>query len=143
VGGNLSGWLLVRSAGRPFAVPVSAVELVCEVAAPSPIPARARAVRGVVSVADRLLPLAHLAALVQGSDPPVERGPIGVVVREGGRRVVFEVDDAPGLERGDIEALPPAWRGGWAAAAVRGLDGLVPLLDVGNLFERLTAAAEE
>lgn len=136
----MSGWLLVRSSGRAFAVPVAAVEVVCELAAPVPAPARMRAVRGVVTVADRLVPLAHLAALVQGDAPPAERGPIGVVVREGGRRVVFEVDDAPGLERGELEPLPPAWRGGWAAAAVRGTDGLIPLLDVGNLFERLTAA---
>jgi len=136
----VSGWLLVRSAGRPFAVPVAAVELVCEIARLIPAPARRSAVRGVVAVADRLVPLAHLAALVQGGPAPAERGPIGIVVREGGRRVVFEVDDAPGLERGEVEPLPPAWRGGWAAAAVRGLDGLVPLLDVGNLFARLTAA---
>jgi chemotaxis signal transduction protein len=136
----VSGWLLVRSAGRQFAVPVASVELVCEVARPIPAPARVSAVRGVVPVADRLVPLAHLATLVQGGAAPAEHGLIGIVVREGARRVVFEVDDAPGLERGEVEPLPPAWRGGWAAAAVRGLDGLVPLLDVANLFERLTAA---
>jgi chemotaxis signal transduction protein len=136
----VNGWLLVRSAGRPFAVPVAAVERVCEVTAPAPAPARAAAVRGVVAVADRLVPLAHLAALVQGGPAPAERGPIGVVVRNAGRRVVLEVDDAPGFERGETEPLPPTWRGGWAAAAVRGADGLVPLLDVGDLFERLTAA---
>jgi chemotaxis signal transduction protein len=135
-------WLLVRSAGRTFAVPVSAVELVCEVAAPVPAPARSPALRGVVPVADRLVPLAHLATLVQGGVPPAGRGPVGVVVREAGRRLVFEVDEAPGLERGSPEPLPQAWRGGWAAAAVRSHEGLVPLLDVGHLLERLTAAAE-
>lgn len=135
----MNGWLLVRSAGRPFAVPMAAVELVCEVAAPQPAPARAPAVRGVVMVGGRLVALAHLGALVQGEAPPPEHGAIGVVVREGARRVVFEVDDAPGLERGETEPLPPAWRGGWAAAAVRGADGLVPLLDVGHLLERLTS----
>jgi hypothetical protein len=99
-------------------------------------------VRGVVPVAQRLVPVAHLASLVEGGEPPAERGIIGVVVRDGGRRLVFEVDEAPGLERGPVEPLPPAWRGGWAAGAVRGLAGLVPLLDVGHLLGRLTASRE-
>lgn len=138
----MSGWLLVRSGGRPFAVPIEAVEVVCDVTEPLATPVRVPAVRGVVPVARALLPLAHLAALVQGGAAPAARGAIGLVVRQGDRRVVLEVDDAPGLERGPVEPLPPAWRGGWAAAAVRGPDGLIPLLDVDNLFERLTAAAE-
>lgn len=137
----MSDWLLVRSSGRPYAVPMAAVELVCEVGAPTPAPARVPAVRGVIAVAGRLVPLAHLGALVLEQEPPAERGPVGIVVRDGERRLVLEVDEAPGLERGDVEPLPPAWRGGWAAAAVRGADGLVPLLDVAHLFERLTTTA--
>ncbi|HET7040334.1 MAG TPA: chemotaxis protein CheW, partial [Gemmatimonadales bacterium] len=131
----MNAWLLVRSSGRAFAVPMETVELVCEVGTPVPAPARAAAVRGVVPVAGRLVPLAHLGALVLDQAPPAAQGTVGIVVRDGGRRLVFEVDEAPGLERGPVEPLPTAWRGGWAAAAVRGADGLVPLLDVAHLFE--------
>jgi chemotaxis signal transduction protein len=121
---------------------VAAVERVCDVPTPFPAPVRDPAVRGVMSVADRLIPVVNLAAVVRGGAAPAERGEIGVVVRYGTRLLVIEVDDAPGLEHGAIEPLPIGWRGGWAAAAVQVPEGLVPLLDVGNLFERLTAATE-
>ncbi len=135
------GYLLVRAGGRRVGLSVARVR---EVIAPGPVypvPSIEPAVRGVTTVRDRIIPLVHLGALLEGTACPPTRGETAVVVDLDGQRVCLEVDDAevvlrePGLPVPDGTTLP------WAVAVARHPDGLIPLLDLTALGARITEAA--
>jgi chemotaxis signal transduction protein len=137
----MSGFLLVLVDGRRIGLQLGQVLEVVQLGDVHPVPVRESAVRGLISVHGRMLPLVHLGALLDGRRCPVGPAIMGVVVTLGGRRVCLEVDDAevlvhePGLPVPPGEALP------WATGVARYEDGLVPLLDLLALSSRLTEAA--
>jgi chemotaxis signal transduction protein len=137
----MSGWLLVRSMERTVALPVGVVDELVDLPVPLPVPAVLAAVRGVAPFRGRLVPLVHLGAAVGGAPPPAALGTTGVAVRLQGRHVLLEVDEATELRVADAEPLPHGWSGRWAAGTVRQTGGLVPILDVEWLAERLTGGA--
>ena len=108
----MSGWLLVRSMERTVALPVGVVDELVDLPVPLPVPAVLAAVRGVAAFRGRLVPLVHLGAA-----------------------------EATELRVADAEPLPHGWSGRWAAGTVRQTGGLVPILDVEWLAERLTGGA--
>jgi chemotaxis signal transduction protein len=100
-------------------------------------PGSHRAVLGVTPSRDRLVPLVHLAALIESTDPPEERGDAAVLARCSGSLVAFEVDDAEELVLEAPVPVPDAWQLPWASGVVRHRGELIPIIDLDILAERL------
>lgn len=130
-------YLLVHAGGRPFGLGVEDVLEVRDPGEVAPVPALAPAMRGVESVPTGIIPVLHLAALLDGAPCPDARGATLVIARLGERYVGLEVDAADVVRREPLlapgaDALP------WVRAIASGGDGYVPLLDLSALEARLT-----
>lgn len=130
-------YLLVHAGGRPFGLGVEDVLEVRDPGEVAPVPALAPAMRGVESVPTGIVPVLHLAALLDGAPCPDARGATLVIARLGERYVGLEVDAADVVRREPLlapgaDALP------WVRAIASGDDGYVPLLDLSALEARLT-----
>lgn len=133
------GYLLVRADGKAYGLPIGRVLEVDDLGEVLDAPRKLAAVRGLVPLRGRLVPLIHLGALLGGRAAPTERGRTAVLVELGGRNVAFEVDDVDDVVR---EAPLPVPRGEslpWAAGVARrrGAEELVPVLDLDALGERI------
>jgi chemotaxis signal transduction protein len=138
---SAEGWLLVRAGGRRVGLALDQVIEVLDLGPVYPVPSTEPAVRGVTSSRGRLVPLIHLASLLDGRASAASGGGTAVMVRLGGRRVCLEVDDAeevlrePGLPVPEDAALP------FAVAVARQPDGIVPLLDLTAIGARISETA--
>jgi chemotaxis signal transduction protein len=131
------GYLRVRALGEPYGLPLGHVLEVGDVGDVLAVPRTHPAVRGLTPLRGRLVPLVHLGALLGGRAAPDQRGRAAVLVRVGGRQVALEVDDADEVVR---DAALPVARGEdlpWASGVARQRDGLVPILDLDALEERI------
>ena len=134
----MNGYLLVRANGRQYGLPIKeVVEVVDRAAASEPVPGGRRAVRGVVKVRGRMLPVVHLGALLNDRTPPEEETGTMVVTRFSDRRVAFEVDDADAVVRDLPIPVPPGSELPWASGLAHYHEALIPILDVELLGERL------
>ncbi len=140
----MKGYLLVRSEGKSYGLPVARVLEVGDATEVLTIPRTLPAVRGLTPLRGRLVPLVHLGAFLKGSDaPPAEPGNVvrTVVLVElgaGGRQVAFEVDDADAVVREQPLPVPRGQTLPWAAGVAEQEDGLVPILDLDALGDRIT-----
>jgi chemotaxis signal transduction protein len=134
---GLGGFLLVQCGGRHLGLPLAQIWEVIQLGDILPVPVVARAVRGVIAVHGRMMPLIHLSALLNGDQPSVTPGSMGVIASVDGRRVCLEVDDAEILLRDSALPVPPGETLPWAIGVARYGDGLVPLLDLTALSTRL------
>ena len=138
---NGEGWLLVRAGGRRVGLALAQVIEVLDLGPVYPVPSVEPAVRGVTSSRGRIVPLVHLASLLDGRAGAGSGGGTAIMVQLGGRRVCLEVDDAeevlrePGLPVPADVSLP------FAVAVTRQEDGLVPLLDLTAIGARITETA--
>jgi chemotaxis signal transduction protein len=85
----------------------------------------------------RLVPLVHLGALLGLRAPPPERGRAAVLLDLAGRLVALEVDDAEEVVRVAALPLPDDASLPWAVGVAPRGDGLVPILDLDALGERI------
>jgi chemotaxis signal transduction protein len=135
------GWLLVRAGGRKVGLSLDQVIEVLDLGPVYPVPSIEPAVRGVTSSRGRIVPLVHLASLLDERVGPAAGGGTAVMVQLSGRRVCLEVDDAeevtrePGLPVPHDVSLP------FAVAVAREADGIVPLLDLTAVGARLSETA--
>jgi chemotaxis signal transduction protein len=136
----VSGFLLVRAGGHRVGLQLSQVLEVLQLGAVHPVPVRERAVRGLVAVHGRMVPLVHLGSLLEGVDHPILPGTLGVVVMVDGKRVCLEIEDAEVLVRETALPVPPGETLPWAVGVARYADGLVPLLNLPALSSRLIEA---
>jgi len=138
---SAEGWLLVRAGGRRVGLALDQVIEVLDVGPVYPVPSTDPAVRGVTSSRGRLVPLVHLASLLDGRAGAASRGGTAVMVQLGDCRVCLEVDDAeevlrePGLPVPEDASLP------FAVAVARQPDGIVPLLDLTAIGARISETA--
>jgi len=109
---------------------------VIQISAVHRVPSQERAVRGVVQVHGRMLPLVHLGALLEGGACPAPSGDLVVVVMLDGRRVCLEIDDAEVVVRQPAMPVPPGSAMPWAIGVARYAGELVPLLDLPALSSR-------
>jgi chemotaxis signal transduction protein len=136
------GYLLVRSEGRPYGLPLARVLEVNDGAEVLSVPRALDAMRGLTPWRGRLVPLVHLGALLGGAGrtPPAVPGQTTVVVQigEGERYVAFEVDDAEEVVRARAIPMPPGESLPWASGVAQRAEGtgLVPILDFAALEER-------
>ena len=131
------GYVMVRVGGRPFGLPLGPVLEVGDLGEVLDVPRALPAVRGLTPARGRLVPLIHLGALLKGQAPPMERGSAMVLVDVGGRLVGFEVDDADEVVREAPLPVPPGESLPWASGMGRREEGLIPILDLELLGERI------
>ena len=136
-----SGFLLVRAGERLVALPLAHVLEVTSVGDVHSVPAVDRAMRGLVTVHGRAMPLVHLGALLEGNACPAMAGSVGVVIVVDGRRVCLEIEEAEILVREPALPVPPGETLPWAIGVARHGETLVPLLDLPALSSRLMEAA--
>jgi chemotaxis signal transduction protein len=132
-----AGYLVVRAGGDPFGLPLGQVLEVSDLGDVLEVPRTHPAVRGLTPQRGRLVPLVHLAALLAGRTAPPERGRTAVLVRVGTRQVAFEVDDAEEVVREGPLPVPAGDDLPWAQGVARQRGGLVPVLDLDALQERI------
>jgi chemotaxis signal transduction protein len=136
-----SGFLLVRVGPRRVGLELSQVLAVMPLGEVHPVPVVEMAVRGLVMVQGRMLPLVHLRSLLEGKACPAEPGTVGVVISIAGRRLCLEVEDAEVLVREPVLPVPDGEALPWAVGVARYADKLVPLLDLPALSTRLMEVA--
>jgi chemotaxis signal transduction protein len=135
------GWLLVRAGGRRVGLALDQVIEVLELGPVYPVPSTEPAVRGVTSSRGRIVPLVHLASLLDGRARAESGGGTAVMVQLGGRRVCLEVDDAEEVLRGPGLPIPQDVSLPFAVAVARQADGIVPLLDLTAVGARISETA--
>jgi chemotaxis signal transduction protein len=131
------GFLLVRAERRAYGLPLDRVVEVADLTEVLEVPRAQPAMRGLTPLRGRLVPLVHLAAFLGQRTPPVERGRAVVLVKLHGRLVAFEVDDAEAVVREAALPLPEGESLPWATGVAQGQDGLVPILDLDALGDRI------
>ena len=130
------GWLLVRAGGRTVGLALEQVIEVLDLGPVYPVPSTEPAVRGVTSSRGRIVPLVHLASLLEGRAGAAGGG-TAVMVQLGGRRICLEVDDAEEVLREPGLPVPPDVSLPFAVAVVRREDGIIPLLDLTAIGARI------
>ena len=140
---SAEGWLLVRAGGRRVGLALDQVIEVLDLGPVYPVPSTEPAVRGVTSSRGRMVPLIHLASLLDGHAVAASEGGTAVMLRLGGRRVCLEVDDAEEVLREPGLPVPPDISLPFAVAVARQADGVVPLLDLTAVGARISEAATQ
>lgn len=139
----MKGYLLVRAAGKTYGLPVARVLEVGDATEVLHVPRKLPAVRGLTPLRGRLIPLIHLGAFLTGSDAPpaaattAVRTVVLVELGAGGRQVAFEVDDADAVVREQPLPVPRGQTLPWAAGVAEQAGGLVPILDLDALGDRI------
>jgi chemotaxis signal transduction protein len=138
---NEDGFLLVRAGNRRVGLQLSQVIEVTQLGAVYPVPSLEPALRGVVALQGRMVPVVNLGALLEGSACPAKAEALAVVVMLDGRRLCLEIEEAEILVRQPALPVPPGETLPWAVGVARHEDGLVPLIDLSALGSRLMEAA--
>lgn len=136
-------FLRVRSGMHRYGLPLEHLSEVLDAEAVFPVPASEPALRGLVQVRGRLLPLVHLEALLDGAPVPEAAGEVAVLVRSGEREVCVEVDDAETVVSAELLGSGGDVRASWSLGVARDETGLIPVLDVPGLVARLTDSGDE
>ena len=142
----MKGYLLVRAAGQAYGLPVARVLEVGDATEVLSIPRKIPSVRGLTPLRGRLVPLVHLGAFLSGGEvaPPVPeaaavRTVVLVELGTSGKQVAFEVDDVDAVVREQPLPVPRGQAGAlpWASGVAEAHDGLVPILDLDALGDRI------
>lgn len=135
---SAEGWLLVRAGERRVGLMLNQVIEVLDLGPVHPVPSTDPSVRGVTSSRGQIVPLIHLATLLGGVGGP---GGTAVVVRLDTRRVCVEVDDAEEVLREPGVPVPADISLPFAVAVARRPEGIVPLLDLTAVGNRIAETA--
>lgn len=137
----MKGYLLVRAAGKSYGLPVGRVLEVGDTTEVLTIPRKLPAMRGLTPLRGRLVPLVHLGAFLTGGEAPPASGAARTVVLvelgASGKQVAFEVDDADAVVREQPLPVPRGQTLPWAAGVAEQEGGLVPILDLDALGDRI------
>jgi chemotaxis signal transduction protein len=138
----VTGYLLVRAGGSKYGLRLDQVLEVVDGFEVSPAPRIHSSVRGVTTMRERSVPLVHLASLITNDPAPQEMGRTAVLTRCSGSLVAFEVDDADAVTTEEPDQVPDAWQMPWVCGVVREEGGIVPVMDLDVLGERLSAVRD-
>ncbi|HEV7364856.1 MAG TPA: chemotaxis protein CheW [Gemmatimonadales bacterium] len=135
------GFLLVRAGNRRVGLQLSQVIEVTQLGQVHPVPSVEPALRGVVALQGRMVPVVNLGALLEGSACPERTEVLAVVVSLDDRRLCLEIEEAEILVRQPALPVPPGETLPWVIGVARHENGLVPLIDLSALGSRLMEAA--
>lgn len=138
---NREAWLLVRAGSRKVGLALDQVIEVLDLGPVYPVPSVEPAVRGVTTSRGRIVPLVHLASLLDGRSGAPSGGGTAVMLQLRGRRICLEVDDAEEVLREPGLPVPPGLSLPYAVAVARHATGIVPLLDLTAIGTRITETA--
>jgi purine-binding chemotaxis protein CheW len=138
----MKGYLLVRAGGQSYGLPVARVLEVGDTTEVLSIPRKLPSVRGLTPLRGRLVPLVHLGAFLSGGDIPLAEGTavrtvVLVELGASGKQVAFEVDDVAAVVREQPLPVPRGQALPWASGVAEHEDGLVPILDLDALGDRI------
>jgi len=139
----MKGYLLVRTEGKTYGLPVGSVLEVGDTTEVLDLPRKLPAIRGLTPLRGRLVPLIHLGAFLTGREAPADtaarvRTVVLVELGATGRQVAFEVDDADAVVREQPLPVPRGQTLPWAAGVAEQEGGeLVPILDLDALGDRI------
>jgi chemotaxis signal transduction protein len=135
----MKGYLLIRSEGKSYGLPVARVLEVGDTTEVLGVPHTLPAVRGLTPLRGRLVPLIHLGSFLTGRAAPESAGVRTIVLVDiKGRQVAFEVDDADAVVREQPLPVPHGQSLPWASGVAERADGeLVPILDLDALGDRI------
>jgi purine-binding chemotaxis protein CheW len=139
----MKGYLLVEAGGTRYGLRLADVRQVLDLETVYPAPGSHPAMLGVIRVGGRFCPLVHLAALIERGRGADEKLETGVVARCGEQLVVLAVDDADTVVREEPEPVPDGWELHWAGGVAHREGGLVPVLDMDVLAERLVSVSAD
>lgn len=131
-----SEFLLVRLGSRRVGLPIDFVVAVEALGPVHPVPTSEPACLGVTTTRGRILPVLSLAGLI-GAGGGGEGG-TAVLLTLRGNSVCVDVDDAEAIIQGVALPLPRGESLPWASGVVRLSEGLIPLVDLDAVGERLT-----
>ena len=129
-------FLLVRLGTRLVGLPIELVVAVEALGAVHPVPTAEPSCRGVTMTRGRIIPVLSLATLIGAA--PGDAGETAILLSINGKNMCVEVDDAEAIIRGDPLPLPRGESLPWASGVIRLSEGLVPLVDLEAVGERLT-----
>ncbi len=138
VSGRAETILLVRAGGRPLGLVIGDVREVVALGPSLPVPVVDPALRGVVRLRARLVPLLHLAAFLDRTPCPTVAGEVGVLAGSAERPVCLEVDEADRVVRERLFPVPRDAALAWASGVVRREGRIIPVLDTRALGARLS-----
>jgi chemotaxis protein histidine kinase CheA len=129
----VSDVLLVRIGDRQVALVVGSLVEVIELAAPFPVPSATPALRGLIPVRERLVPVLHLGAALDGVVCPDALGEMVVIATVDERMIGLEVDYASEVTPAVITPLPEDLLVPGAVGAVQRAGMFLPVIDVALL----------
>jgi chemotaxis signal transduction protein len=128
----MSRFLLVRVGMRCVGLALDEVEEIVDLGDTYAVPTKSPALRGIMPVNGRFVPVLHLASYLDNADCPETRGAVGVLAGINGRKICLEVDDADTLVETELLLVPPDID--LPARAVARHDGsVIPILDLDRL----------
>ena len=134
------GLLVMRSGDRTMAVRVEEVIEVGDRGTWQAVPSQLPAMRGVVLVRGRLVPLIHLGALVGSGAAPPSPASLMVVAESRGQWVALEVDEVDSADARDVLAEEQAGGlPGLSTGALRRDEKWIPVLNLEALARRWQA----
>jgi chemotaxis signal transduction protein len=133
-------FLLVHIGTLVVGLPLDDVLEVRDLGAVHTVPSLTPALRGVTLARGHLVPLFHLGALLTGGNGGPDVCLTGVLMEVQGRQICLEVDDADFVTEEQLMPVPPGESMPWATAVVRRPEGLIPILNLNALADRLAEA---
>lgn len=125
-----SRFLLVQAGEKHVGLAMDPLIEVIDMVVPFAVPSTAPALRGVIPVRGRLVPVFHLGAALDGGGCPSALGEMAVVATLDGRRICLEVDHAVEVTTDAVRPLPDDHDMPGAVGVVQ-RDGLfIPIIDL-------------
>jgi chemotaxis signal transduction protein len=128
----MSRFLLVRVGLRRVGLALDQVEEIVDLGDTYAVPTKSPALRGIMAVNGRLVPVLHLASYLAAAGCPEARGAVGVLAGINGRNLCLEVDEADTLMETELLSVPPGIDLP-ARAVARHNGSIIPILDLDRL----------
>lgn len=129
--------LLVNVGDHQVGLAVGSLVEVIELTATFPVPSATTALRGLIPVRGRLVPVIHLGAALDGAACPEGVGEMAVIANFDGRTIGLEVDHASEVTPAVMTPLPEDLLVPGAIGVVQQDGMLVPVIDVAQLAAQL------
>ena len=129
--------MLVRVGDRQVCLMVGSLVEVIELTAPFPVPSATPALRGLIPVRERLVPVLHLGAALAGEAVPDRLGEMVVIASVEERMIGLEVDYASEVMPALVDPLPEDLLVPGAVGVVQREGLFLPVIDVALLGAQL------